>query len=504
MSQISVKNLTFGYDGGYENIFENASFTLDTDWKLGFCGRNGRGKTTFLKLLLGSLIYSGSISSSVEFIYFPFNVANKEQNCIEIVGDDWKLYREISLMGMDSELLYRPFNTLSNGEQTRILLASLFCDDNKFLLIDEPTNHLDIDARLTVANYLNTKKGFIVVSHDRAFLDSCTDHTLSINRANIEIIKGNFSVWHENKCRQDEFELAENEKLKKDIKRLKQSAIQKASWADTAESRKIGFNPRFTEKTQGRRAFEGAKAKANMKRVKAIEKRQNAAIDEKESLLKNLEKSDSLKIQTLSFHSERLVEFTDVSLCYDNRCILSDLNFVIKSGDRLALKGRNGSGKTSIIKMILSNAVSSGNDIAHSGNIYRANGLIISYVNQSTELLDNPDKTAGSRWSFCDYEAQNELDPTLFRAILRKLDFSRLHFEMAINSFSEGQKKKLLIAKSLAAPAHLYIWDEPLNYIDLLSRMQIEELIIQYKPTMLFVEHDRFFCEKIATGIINL
>ncbi len=489
MSQISVNNLTFGYDGSYDNVFENVSFNIDTDWKLGFCGRNGRGKTTFLRLLLGQYSYTGSISAAVEFVYFPFEVQNKDRLCNEIVGDDWRLLRELSLMKMDSELLYRPFNTLSNGEQTRLLLASLFCEDNRFLLIDEPTNHLDTEARQNVADYLNSKKGFILVSHDRAFLDSCTDHTLSINRANIEIIKGGFSVWYDNKCRQDEFELAENEKLKKDIKRLKQSALQKASWADTAESRKIGFNPAVTEKSQGRRAYEGAKSKANMKRVKAMQKRQTAAIDEKESLLKNLEKSDSLKLQPLSFHSDRLVEFSNVSLCYDQRCIFKGLSFTLNNNDRLAIQGKNGSGKTSVIKMIL------GDDLHYSGNTFIAKGLIISYVNQNTDHLSG---------RFSEYEETHDIDATLFRAILRKLDFSRSHFDMSVNDFSEGQKKKLLLAHSLASKAHIYIWDEPLNYIDLLSRIQIEQLIIQYKPTMLFVEHDRLFTEKIATKTIIL
>ncbi len=489
MSQISVNNLTFGYDGGYENIFENVSFIIDTDWKLGFCGRNGRGKTTFLNLLLGKFAYSGNISHSVDFEYFPYEVGDKTRSAIDIIGDDWQIFRELSLMGVDSEVLYRPFNTLSNGEQTKLLLASLFCKENNFLLIDEPTNHLDAPSRQTVAEYLNSKSGFILVSHDRAFLDSCTDHTLSINRADIEIIKGNFSVWYEHRQRQDAFELAENEKLKKDIKRLKQSAIQKGQWADTAESRKIGFNPRITEKTQGRRAFEGAKSKAFMKRMKSIEKRQTSAIEEKETLLKNIEKSDNLKIDSLYYHSSLLIEVKNLSINYGEKTIFSTLNFSLKSGERLAINGRNGSGKSSIIKLIL------GEDINYDGEFYRAQGLKISYVNQNTEHLCV---------DFTGYERQYNLDPVLFRAILRKLNFSRLHFEMPITSFSEGQKKKLLLAHSLATTAHLYIWDEPLNYIDILSRIQIEQLIKEYQPTMLFVEHDRLFCDNVATSMINL
>ncbi|MGO4276455.1 ATP-binding cassette domain-containing protein, partial [Paenibacillus sp. TAF58] len=160
MSTINVSNLTFAYEGSYDNIFENVSFQMDTDWKLGFTGRNGRGKTTFLQLLLGKHEYSGHISSQVEFEYFPFHVERKESLTYEVIEDifpdyeHWQLIREFSLLKVSEDVLYRPFNSLSNGEQTKVLLATLFIKENSFLLIDEPTNHLDMNARKLVSQYL--------------------------------------------------------------------------------------------------------------------------------------------------------------------------------------------------------------------------------------------------------------------------------------------------------------------------------------------------------------
>jgi lincosamide and streptogramin A transport system ATP-binding/permease protein len=157
MSAITVSNLTFAYGGSYDNIFENVSFTLDTNWKLGFIGRNGRGKTTFLKLLQGVFEYSGKISSNVNFDYFPFKIKDKSKTLLEIAVEiysdfqQWELEREISLLNMSEEILERPFKTLSNGEQTKILLAILFLKENNFLLIDEPTNHLDAESREIVS-----------------------------------------------------------------------------------------------------------------------------------------------------------------------------------------------------------------------------------------------------------------------------------------------------------------------------------------------------------------
>lgn len=193
MSLINISNLTFAYDGSIDNIFENVSFQIDTDWKLGFTGRNGRGKTTFLNLLLGKYEYKGSISGGVVFEYFPFEIEDKTLKTIDIIDSlnneyqMWELEREMSLLDLSDDVLYREFNTLSNGEQTKILLAVLFLKEDRFLLIDEPTNHLDIEGRELVAEYLKSKKGFILVSHDRRFLDNCVDHILSINKTNIEI-----------------------------------------------------------------------------------------------------------------------------------------------------------------------------------------------------------------------------------------------------------------------------------------------------------------------------
>lgn len=208
MSLIHVANLTFNYDGSYDNLFENVSFQLDTDWKLGFTGRNGRGKTTFLNLLLGKYEYSGTIAAKVSFEYFPFEVTNSENNTIDVIENiypdcqQWQVMRELSLLQVSEDVLYRPFATLSSGEQTKVLLAALFLKENRFLLIDEPTNHLDMKARKVVSDYLRSKRGFILVSHDRAFLDNCIDHILSINKTNIEIQKGNFSSWWKTKkCR---------------------------------------------------------------------------------------------------------------------------------------------------------------------------------------------------------------------------------------------------------------------------------------------------------------
>ena len=173
MSLISISHLTFAYDGSFDNVFEDVSLRLDTDWKLGLTGRNGRGKTTLLKLLLGRYEYTGTISASVEFEYFPYDVLDKNRRTSEVFSELcpgvplWRVEKELRALALSTELMSRPFLTLSNGEQTKLLLAALFLRENRFLLIDEPTNHLDMEGRELVSRYLSSKKGFILVSHDR-------------------------------------------------------------------------------------------------------------------------------------------------------------------------------------------------------------------------------------------------------------------------------------------------------------------------------------------------
>lgn len=510
MSQISVNHLTFYYEGSYDNIFEDVSFQIDTDWKLGFIARNGRGKTTFLRLLMGQEEYIGSITSSVVFDYFPFPVHDMQRNTVEILEEIdpdyefWKVCRELTYLKVDTEVFYRPFHTLSNGEQTKVLLALLFSRDNHFLLIDEPTNHLDMETRTLLMEYLNHKKGFILVSHDRSFMDGCVDHILAINRANIEVQQGNFSSWWENKQRQDAFELSENEKLKKDIKRLEESARKASQWADAVEAAKLGKkSAKFdTVKCIDTRAYLGEKSRRMQMRKKNLQARREKEIEEKSSLLKNLETVEDLKLFPLTHHKENLVIMEDCTLSYKGenvKNVLDHFSLKVKCGERIFLQGKNGCGKSSIIKAILMEAgikEEKDKDLRlTSGKITLPGDLIISYCNQDT---------SGLRGTLREYAAEQQIDETLFLALLRKLDFSRTQFEKGIEDYSGGQKKKVLLAGSLCKKAHLYIWDEPLNFIDVFSRMQIEELILKFKPAMILVEHDKSFVEHIATSVISI
>lgn len=487
MSLINISHLSFSYPESLTPVFEDLSLKLDTNWRLGLIGRNGRGKTTLLRLLLGEMPYSGTISNCANFVYFPQTPADPTLLARDVLAglyplaEDWQLRRELNLLGCDAdEILWRPFDTLSGGEQTKALLAGLFLDDAAFPLIDEPTNHLDLAGREAVARYLSHKPGFILVSHDRHFLDAAIDHVLALNLSDIEVHSGNFSSWQENFTRREAHEKEQNARLQHEIRQLKQAAARTANWSDRVERTKIGADDK---------GHVGHMAAKMMKRSKAIETRRERAIEEKSQLLKNIEQDEFLKLVPLTYRADRLVTFENVQVRYNDTPIGAPHTFTIHRGDRLFLDGPNGCGKSSLLHLLANNAP------AFSGRLHIASGLIISIVPQHTDTL------AGSVFDFA--EAMH-IDCILFLSFLRKMGFSRDQFDRDMRAFSEGQKKKILLAKSLSEQAHLYVWDEPLNYIDLASRLQIEALIKKYQPTMLLVEHDRAFQEAVATEVIQL
>lgn len=492
MARIAVNGLTFAYEASYENVFEGASFTVDSRWRLGLVGRNGRGKTTLLRLLQGMLPHGGSIDMPVEGVYFPFPLQEPCPLTLKALEEmaphapQWKLRRELSLLGVGEEGLYRPFDTLSKGEQTKAQLAALFAREDAYPLIDEPTNHLDLPGREAVAEYLLGKDGFLLVSHDRAFLNRCVTHVLSINKKDITVTKGNYDTFQQEMDRQNQYELGENERLKKDIRRLSESARRTAQWSQSVEKSKHAGEYSGNSPDRG---YIGARSAAMMKRSLNTQKRQERAAEEKSKLLKNVEKVGELKLYPLPHPKKTLVRVREGTVRYGERVVREGIAFTLSQGERLALAGGNGAGKSSVLKTLC------GLGDALTGDISLASNLTLSYVPQSTQ---------GLQGDFRGFLAREGLDETLFKAILRNMDFGREQFDKDLSQLSEGQKKKILLARSLCQPAHLYIWDEPLNFIDVLSRMQVEELLLAYRPTMLLVEHDRAFLDKVCTGRVEI
>ncbi len=419
--------------------------------------------------------------------YFPQPLGDQTKlalYCLQETGNflEWELKRELKLFKISEDLLWQPFNTLSVGEQTKLMLCALFCQADHFFLLDEPTNHLDLAGRKELVAYLKQKKqGFIIASHDRTFLDQTIDHTLVIERSQVRLENGDLASYEMQKKRRDSHDIQQNAKTRHELKRLKQAALTKENWASQAERQK-------QNNSHADKGFIGRRAAKVMKRASALKSRAEERIKQKETQLKNLEVSEPLSLNYRPTHKQVLVEAKDFTLAYE-KPLFSPLNFEVKAGEIVVLKGNNGSGKSSLFQALLksSKATVSGELSLNTQNI--------SVVRQDF---------SADRGTLKEFAQKRELDYTLLLTLLKKLGFERHTFDVLLENMSLGQQKKVQLAASLATPAELYLWDEPLNYLDTYNQDQLLALLQETKPALLVIEHDQNFIDQIADTVVEL
>ena len=494
---IQIDNLTFSYPDGLQPVFSGLTLKIDTGWKLAVVGENGMGKSTLLKLLCGELKGSGSIYANVPFRRFLYDILNGEITAYEHYcnlapdAEFWRLQKELNLLWLDEEILYRPFNTLSGGERTKFQLALTFAQEG-FALIDEPTDHLDLQGRNQLAKYLSGKDGFIVVSHDRTFLDGCCDHVLALESTGTVLICGNYSVYAREREKRLLADAAKKQKLESERARLKRASARISGWGDAAERNISNKNGRLDGKYASvDRGFLSGRAAKMQKRANAVADRSARAESEIKELLKGYEEEWELKLQPQKFFRTEYIKMDDMCVSTENKTLFCGLNFELKEGERVALVGGNGAGKSTLLKLIC--GIYAG-QIKYTGEINISPRLKISYVPQICE----------SQGYLGVYAQQYGIEEGYFKAILTKFGFEVKDLSRDMRYFSQGQKKKTALARSLCERANLYIWDEPLNYLDISSREQLEKAIISSGATLLFVEHDQTFIKNVATRIIEL
>jgi lincosamide and streptogramin A transport system ATP-binding/permease protein len=523
MGNIIFRHVGFHYEAPYAEVFRDLDLLIDTRWRTGLIGRNGRGKTTLLGMIHGDLAPgTGSLTVPVTTVRYPLRSADSGESVFNVIKDavapfraweaqmnvlvevgteaamvdygeiqaryadlggydiDARIMAELPRMEFEEALLERSFDSLSGGEQTRALIAALFLQHDAYPLIDEPTDHLDLPGREIVARYLADKPGFLLVSHDRWLLDQCVDHVVSINKADVRAINGNYSVWKEQSDREEEFERRRKENLQREIKSLERAARQRRDGALKRERDKTAH----TDK-----GYIGHRARKQMKRALAIERRVERNLDERRNLLKNEEKERRLKIAQSEQSAQSLIIANDLSLAIGDSVLFEHVSFNLQPRDRIAVIGPNGSGKTSLLRAIM-------------GKLEPREGVIRrpAHVRFACSY-QNP------RWQrglLRTHLRREGIDETRFRQILGVLGVEGEVFERDLATMSQGQRKKVDLATSFIDDADFLLWDEPMNYLDVRSREQLEEAVLEFEPTLVFVEHDHYFVDRVATKRVRI
>ncbi|MFT8410542.1 MAG: ATP-binding cassette domain-containing protein [Schleiferilactobacillus perolens] len=483
MGTINIQRLTFGYPDQEKPLLKDLSVSFDASWHLGLVGRNGRGKTTLLRLLMGQLRGSqGAIATDLVFHYFPQPLpTNAAKLTVQAVlktisvADPWQWQVEMQNLGLSLTVLDQPFGTLSGGEQTKVLLAELFSAPTGFALIDEPTNHLDTLGRQQTARYLHQKNGFIVVSHDPTFLDAVTDHTLALERQQVTLYQGSYYVWQHEKAAIDAQETAANRTLKHEITRLSAAAQTRETWAQKTNAQ----GPAFSKQ-----------AARMMRKAKNIAHRNEHAIDAKRALLKNIDPIEPLTVPYVPWREEIVLRANHVSVVLGSRQLFQPISFTLRQGDRLQIQGPNGIGKSSLVHALLHQLPAK--DV--SGGFQVPQELAFSYLPQT---FADPKK-------LLQVVGEEVLKDQMILYWLHKMGMPRARFTVPVTHWSMGEKKKLLLAHSLQQPGNVLIWDEPTNYLDVDTRNQLLAGVQKSTATMIIIDHDPAFTEAVCNHTIVL
>ena len=447
------------------------------------------GKSTLFGLLQGRWPFQGQTLTEAQFRVFPAEVKDGWQTGWPIAQqlcpgmERWQLEKQLHQLYMRPETIWQPWDTLSPGMQTKLQLAALMLAEG-CLLIDEPTNHLDSGGRRILADFLRrSRNGYFLISHDRDFLSACTDHTLALLPGGPMLVAGGYEEYQRQKARIDHEKQEKSEKLARDIGRLQKSARRTEQWSHKAETAKKGQGKNSAGGLRPDRGYLGHKTAKIMQQSKNIQTRRQCAINEKSRLLQDVDRVQALCLHPLAWGKRSVLRLEQAQPFRSG----APVDLVLYSSQRVAVEGANGAGKTSLLQM-------AAGQLSGKGLASAAQGAVVSVMSQTVHQMQ------GQLTELC---AAHKIDPTRLFSILQKLYLPRELFERDLASYSDGQKK-VLLAASLCCPTHLYIWDEPLNYIDLPSREQVEQMILQAQPTMLFVEHDKAFVRAVATAQIKL
>ena len=513
MELININDVSLSF--GDEEILNDISLTVRDEDKIGIIGVNGAGKTTLFRLIMGELectsgtiirrknlnigyvpqrveyhsqrtAYEDALETFSDLIHLEerLNELNEQMiasSTIEsveaynrtqerFVNEGGLTYRSLTRsmllgLGLSENELDLQIEKLSGGQRTRVLIAKILLSKPDILLLDEPTNHLDIEALEWLEKYLSDYRGSIlVISHDRYFLDNFVNKIFEISFTRGELYNGNYTKYAQLKEERDEFLRRDYAKKEREVQRIEAMIEQQKRWN--------------TE-----RSFITARHKEKM------------ADRIRKTMVKPSEKEKSIRI---SFSEDRksgndVLRITGVSKRFGDTVLFRNAGFEIKRNDRAFILGRNGTGKTTLLRMIL------GEVEDFEGEIFIGTNVDIGYYAQGQENLPMNDTIIEAV-----YKNTDETQLGKIRNILALFLFTDDEVEKKVSSLSGGEKARVALAILMLSGCNLLLLDEPTNHLDMASREILENALLRYDGTILAVSHDRYFIRKLATKVIEL
>ncbi len=511
MADIKAVGLSKYY--GATPVFTDISFDIFEGEKVALVGANGAGKTTLFKILSGTLDFDGgsvhiprdkklgiidqiptypdsfTTLDVIKTAFLDIDKLSAEAGNLEqlmangdkslatlerygkvqielerlgVYDKDFETEKICKGLNIDTEMRAKPFNVLSGGEKTRVNLCRMILENTQILLLDEPTNHLDLSSVDWLGKYLSDYKGTVfTISHDRYFLDECCTRIIEIEHGKIDHYSGSYSYYAtEKEVRLEQAEIL-HERQMEEKKRLEDKSRKMHQWG--------------TERMH-KRAFSIDKRIAKM----TISDRPRR------------ERSISVKFGDTEYHTEQLLKISDLSKGFDGKTIFSDLNFTVRNGDRIAIVGDNGTGKSTLLKIILQKIQ------ADNGKIVRADGLRPAYLPQEVKFT-NPERNLVDTLIY-----EKDVTAQTARNRLGAFKFQGEDVFKTVSTLSGGEKSRLRLCTLMYDKINILFLDEPTNHLDIKSREWIEEAVEDFVGTLVFVSHDRYFISRFANRILEL
>ena len=512
---LQIKGLGKGYRGDW--LFRSLDFQINDRDRIGLVGDNGTGKSTLMKIIAGLLhADEGDVigARDLTFGYLPqdglisrgrtlleealsvfeaLKMLEREIQQLEhelaeiqhagpeyekklerysVISQQFRLKEGYSVeakagsvlqgLGFTKEDLPRPCEDFSGGWQMRIALAKLLLQQPSLLLLDEPTNHLDLEARNWLEGYLQAfPHALVLVSHDRYFLDASVERILEIRNQSVHFYRGNYGEFLKQRDERIAQLLAEYEAQQKEIARIK------------------AFADKFR--------YKATKAAQVQSRLKDLDRMERIEIPPETKPIR-------LRFPEGPRTGRIVLELSDVSAGYGQTPVFSNLNFLLEKGDRVALVGPNGAGKSTMMKIL------AGRLPLFAGQRKEGHNVIVSYFSQ-----DQDDLLASTRtvWDEVYSVAPNHIVPQL-RTLLGCFLFSGDAIEKQVSVLSGGERSRLVLCKLLLSPANCLLLDEPTNHLDIRSKDILMDSLHDYEGTLVFVSHDRYFLDGLATKVLEI